>query len=366
MISQLIKKRNNNYIKHVTSNNQSEELGDGASELQAVLDSDLNANIENCITQLNADIKNLQDLVEDYINNLKFVNIDFNGINQLLKIYGSQTQIDPQTPNKPLIKAVLQRHVLTKILKFADSYFKIDFNQVDENLSYFLESNIAYKTNDLIKSIERLSYERVGSDLVTQAAPIKLRQQIFAVLGYRGFSDTFENGLHPYISEWREQLNQSINRYRLYKDSKKNASLNEKAIGLIKIYDIEEAFVDISSFPMIGRDFNDSKRKIFTLAKVFSRIKPKKRSNNATDSKMNVDSSNTEINKGSSKTEDIETESFKVEASTPKPDSSKTDLSKTVDSSKTYSSRIDDSSKTVDFSKTYSLNKILEGITPYK
>ncbi|CAG8580019.1 9084_t:CDS:2, partial [Dentiscutata erythropus] len=328
-ISQLQKERDDNYIKLVSSNNHNEqkdrkikELRDEASKLQAALGNAttfrLNDDDKNSTTQLNTDIENLQDLVENYVSNLKGgVNIDFNKVNQLLNIYGSQTQIDPQTPNKPLIKAVLQRHVLTKILKFADSYFKIDFNQVDENLSYLLESNIAYKTNDLIKSIERLSYERVGSDLVTQAAPIKLRQQIFAVLGYRGFSDTFENGLHPFISEWQEQLNQSINRYRSFKDPKKSASLDEKAIGLIsevirifffrfkvqeptikyhwfqygdkitKKYmkvlcdddEIEEAFVDICSFPLIGRDFNDdSKRKIFTHAKVFSRIEPKKKS----------------------------------------------------------------------------------------
>ncbi|CAG8502011.1 5998_t:CDS:1 [Scutellospora calospora] len=319
-----LKEERDNYLAKLTNlsnmygqkERQIKELKDEASKYQLALGNAttfrLNDDDKNNTVQLNVDIESLQDKISDYVTHLKgSINLDYGAINRLLERYGSKTQINHQTPNKPLIKAVLQRHVLEKILNFANEYF--NKNEIDTS-TYCLESEIVYKTKDLIESVNRLSYERFGSDHVTQAAPIKLRQQIYAVLGHRGFSDTHENGLHPFLKQCQNALNHSINRYRSFKDPDKTTSIEEKAVELVsdvirlfyfrfkvqepiihyywfkygekvhKIYmnaqceeDVDDVLVDICSFPLIGKDLNDpSKRKIFTQAKVYSRVEPKK------------------------------------------------------------------------------------------
>ena len=75
--------------------------------------------------KLKKDVERLQFLLEDYVTKCKGnVKINVPKVQKLLEKYGSKTAITDQ--NKPLIKAVLQRHVIGKIIEYADEYFKKD------------------------------------------------------------------------------------------------------------------------------------------------------------------------------------------------------------------------------------------------
>src|SRR3954454_19499190 len=102
------------------------ELKDEASKYQSALGTAtslrLSDNDENNPVKLKKDILNLQDSLEDYITTCKGdVEINLDEIQKLLKRYGSQTVITKD--QKPLIKAVLQRHVIEQIFEYSEEYF---------------------------------------------------------------------------------------------------------------------------------------------------------------------------------------------------------------------------------------------------
>ncbi|CAG8714980.1 13932_t:CDS:1 [Dentiscutata erythropus] len=278
------------------------KLKDEASKYQLALGNATNFRFsdddQNNPMHLKSDIENLQNMIEEYVTNLKNgIEINFENVNKLLLEYGSRTKIITHTPNRQLIKAILQQHVLKEILSYVDTSHE------------GLELDIIQKADDLIELIKRFSYERVGADDITRVAPIKLRQQIYAILGYRGYANVdenkFENTQHPFLFIYQRKLNDTMNNYRVLNDSKKRNMVEEKAEKLIqeairifkfrfkvqepiiefawmncgtkimkecvetRYEDFTNGIVDICSFPLIGRDLtNRAKRKIITLAKV--------------------------------------------------------------------------------------------------
>ncbi|CAG8607516.1 1945_t:CDS:1 [Scutellospora calospora] len=275
---------------------QNVNLKEEASKYQLALGNATNFRFSdddpNNTVHLKNDIENLQLMIEDYVTNLKNgVNINFENIKELLQRYTSRSQ----TSNRCLIKAVLQCHVLKQILSFA------------EESTSDLESSIISKTDDLIEQIESFSEKRVGSDVFTRVAPIKLRQQVYVILGYRGYANECEHKRHPSLSIFHQELNKTMSKYRLITDPNKKISVEEKAGKLIQEvfrifkfrfkvqepviemlwidpgteikkeymemdYDdknYNDALVDICFFPLIGKDLNNVKRKVITRAKVF-------------------------------------------------------------------------------------------------
>ncbi|CAG8502859.1 16829_t:CDS:1 [Dentiscutata heterogama] len=278
------------------------KLKDEASKYQLALGNATNFRFsdddQNNLMHLKSDIENLQNMIEEYVTNLKNgIEINFENVNKLLLEYGSQTKIITHAPNRQLIKAVLQQHVLREILSYADTFHE------------GLELEIIQKADNLIELIKRFSHERVGADDITRVAPIKLRQQVYAILGYRGYANInekkFGNKQHPFLPIFQRKLNDLMNKYRVLNDPKKRNVAEEKAEKLIqeairifkfrfkvqepiiefewinygtkimegcvetRYEDFNDAIVDICSFPLIGRDLsNRAKRKIITLAKV--------------------------------------------------------------------------------------------------
>ncbi|CAG8448561.1 8745_t:CDS:2 [Gigaspora rosea] len=74
-------------------------------------------------------------------------------------------------------------------------------------------------------------------DDVTKALPVKLRQQIYAVLGNRGFSKVLSEDTiaeHPLINDIQQQLIQMMNRFRTINDPGKAIKLNDMIANIIR------------------------------------------------------------------------------------------------------------------------------------
>lgn len=167
---------------------------------------------------------------------------------------------------------------------------------------------------ELLSLFEKFSTTRAGTDKVVNVAAIKVRQQVYRILGTRGFSDIISsegNHVHDFITNVSNYLNNLINQYRNIKDPIKKEEVEALAPKLIqdtyKLFyfrfniqepkiqftfcekdsdidpdvmkgrwdddEIDQLCVDICFFPLIGRDLASSGRKIYTPAKVFPRRK---------------------------------------------------------------------------------------------
>ncbi|GBB95719.1 hypothetical protein RclHR1_00260024 [Rhizophagus clarus] len=289
-----------------------------ASQYQSALNTttnyQMNDDDKNHSIQLEIDIEELQYKLKNYVTTLKGdFEIDFNAVNDLMEMYNIKAKVTPKNPNKPLIRAVLQHHVLKKIIKYKDDYFKKNSRTGNE---MHLEAEIVSKAKVLEGLLSRFSENRDGNDTITQTASIKIRQEVNIALGNRGFSKTLcENNTatdHVFIILFKNELNKEMNKYRIIKDETKRVYAEKLASDLIREFvrivqfrlkvqepsaqmrwvkvdanidpsimegswdkdDIDDLLVEVCSFPMIGRDLdNIEKRKIYTHAQVFTKRK---------------------------------------------------------------------------------------------
>ena len=257
------------------------------------------------------DILSLQDKIVDYVTGLKKSKVDvkIDKIVNLLPLYNCQIKIDSNDPDKEIIRAILQRHVLEMIFGFAKDYF---YTGKD-----YLESDIVRKTDELYNLMKTFVDTRDGTDEITKVTPIKLRQLVYTVLGIRGLGKIIESGgsyTHESIVSFTEKLNNSMNQYRVIKDPEMKKRVDESAEIIIqevfrifyfrlkvqepvaqyhwfkrgdkvsrttmkKSWDddeIDDFVVELCTFPLIGvgqftnsNQFNLSNMKVFTHAKVF-------------------------------------------------------------------------------------------------
>ncbi|CAG8678088.1 3375_t:CDS:2, partial [Funneliformis caledonium] len=143
--------------------------------------------------------------------------------------------------NKPLISGLLERHVIETIIKKATEYFYNQKNDVDNKKDeqddeiqqqQSLEMKIFNVTEQLLKLTDSISKNRAGGEKVSKATSTKLRQQIYGVLGNRGFSNIIldkEHIEHPLIVNLRKDIIKLVNRYRTIKDPNRSSE-NEKLI----------------------------------------------------------------------------------------------------------------------------------------
>ncbi|RIA82057.1 hypothetical protein C1645_863597 [Glomus cerebriforme] len=286
-------------------------LKDEASKYQSALGDATNVRLgnddRNHSVQLKQDILELQRTLESYVTNLK-PNIDINvkEVNIIIKQYGCQNEIKPSNLNKPFVKAILQRKVLQQIFDFSKNYRK--YHRGGNNFT--LESEIDLKALELSDIIKKFSETRVGTDEVSKVAAIKIRQQIYEILGNRGFSDIIscqDTFTHNFISHYSKILNETTNQYRQINDVERKNEVEKLApilirdalrifwfrlmvqepIPEIKFFEhndkinpdlmtgrweddeLDESCVDLCYFPLIGRDL-DSDYKIITPAKILS------------------------------------------------------------------------------------------------
>ncbi|CAB5126840.1 unnamed protein product [Rhizophagus irregularis] len=295
------------------------ELSNEASRYQYALgtatDIRLSDNDENNPVKLKKDILFLQDSLKDYTVVKGKIDINTSRIQNLLNKYGSQTTITEKDQNKLLVKAVLQRHVIEQIFEYAKGYF--DNPDKYQKQPHGMETHLFNKTKELVELTRNFEKRRAGIDESTKVLPIKLRQQICAALGNRGFNDMIDNEkktfTHDFVSRYQNILNNEISNYRRINDSEKKKEIEDMAADIIKrtvtlfwfrfkvqqpiveyiwpksddIIDpsymegkwendeIDNLVVDICYFPLIAQEFsNESKRQIYTKAIIFQKPKP--------------------------------------------------------------------------------------------
>ncbi|GBB95716.1 hypothetical protein RclHR1_00260021 [Rhizophagus clarus] len=298
----------------VKNNNLKKEASQYQSALGTVTNYRMDDDDKNHSVHLKEDIEELQTKLKNYVTTLKGdFEIDFNAVNVLMEKYNIKAKVTPKNPNKPLIRAVLQYHVLKKIIKYKDDYFKKNSKTGNE---MHLEAEIVSKAKDLEGLLARFSETRDGNDTITQTASIKIRQEVNIALGNRGFSKTLcENNTstdHVFIILNKNNLNKEMNKYRIIKDETKRVYVEKLASDLIREFirivqfrlkvqepsaqlrwvkvdanidpsimegswdkdDIDNLLVEVCYFPMIGRDLdNEEKRKIYTHAQVSTKRK---------------------------------------------------------------------------------------------
>jgi hypothetical protein len=318
----------NRDISELKANNAA--LREEASKYQSALGVAANFRIsddKNNSVQLKNDILSLQDNIENYVTNLKGkIDVNIENVKQLSENYGCLTDITMEKPNKSFIKAILQRHVLEELLRCSRKYFENSGNVVS------LESEILKKTTDLCSILDEFSETRKGTDTITPACSIKVRQEVCVALSNRGFSEIIKDNRsveHKFIVHVKQVLNKSLDKYRTINDPVKKQSVENMATNLIsefiKIFwfrlriqepivtaqwidshkkinpnamtgrweegeeNIDNLVVDLCYFPMIGLNLNDpSKRKLYTRAKVFPRRQEQSYASSVTNSIIKI------------------------------------------------------------------------------
>jgi hypothetical protein len=312
-IEQLLEEKNDiiNKLENFNSN-----LKVQASKYQSALGAATNFRLDdednNNPVQLKEDILSLQDALEIYVTNLRpNIDVDFKNVNDLLNKYQSETRVTSKSNllNIPLIKAVLQRHVLETIFSYANMYF--DYKDADN--PYSLEAQIVLKADELMYLVKEFVNTREGDDNTTPSVPVKIRQQIYSALGNRGFSNIInerEKYEHNFINHFKTELNKEMELYRKILDDTKKKEIEQKAaniiLSVIRIFylrlrtqepmsqykwfhskdkidpslmimtydddEFDDFEVDICKFPLTGIELNnDSKRKIYTQALIYPR-----------------------------------------------------------------------------------------------
>ena len=127
-------------------------------------------------------------MLERYVGNLKpKVDVDLEKVNKLLRHYKCQTQVTSKDNDLLLIKSVLQRRVLDLIIDYAYHFF-------EKRVITCLENDIYGLTRRILPSLEEISASYDGTNDIIKAYPIKIRQQIYGLLGSIGFDDIINNG----------------------------------------------------------------------------------------------------------------------------------------------------------------------------
>ncbi|CAB5380728.1 unnamed protein product [Rhizophagus irregularis] len=248
------------------------ELRKEASKYQSALGNATNTRLgDEDSVKFRDDILSIQKTLENYVTNLKpNMDIDYEKVQVLAQKYGCSTPVDKG--HKPFIKALLQRKALDDILELS----KDSKDSANKGEDVKLELDIENKTQELLELIENFSASRSGTDEIAKVASIKVRQQVYGILGNRGFADVTDSKgshIHDFIIYVIDNLNNTMNQYQPrveYKFCEIGSKIDPNVMkGNWDEDDVPQLCVDICSFPMIGRDLDSPNWKIYTHAKVF-------------------------------------------------------------------------------------------------
>ncbi|CAG8479866.1 8651_t:CDS:2 [Paraglomus occultum] len=195
-----------------------QKLKEEASAYQSALGSATNIrwsdDDSNNSVQLTKAINDLQHLLSDLCK-VKGASVKINeeAAAELLRQYKCETKMTDKRP-KPVLSACLQRLVLETIFSHIDAFINGSLEIAtngrqppDEDL----EASIISTTSHLVSLVSQFSSSRKGTDQLTTITPIKIRQQIYAILGSRAFV----NSSHPFIKNLTDDLVTTMSRYRV-------------------------------------------------------------------------------------------------------------------------------------------------------
>src|SRR5207249_10858840 len=116
--------------------------------------------------------------------------------------------------NKNRISSLLERHVIETIIDKTKEYLDLQ-GHVKSDEQQNLEAKIDKAAGQLLKLTDSISTNRAGYDEFSKAASTKLRQQIYGVLGNRGFShNKGDDKEHPFIVKLQKEIVELMNCYR--------------------------------------------------------------------------------------------------------------------------------------------------------
>ncbi|CAI2174730.1 1671_t:CDS:1 [Funneliformis geosporum] len=184
----------------------------------------------NNAAKLISDIEELQDLLSDFtmVQGGDYKINDMTSEN-LLKDYKCQVEY-PSMKGRVVLGAVLQRYVITTILKEAELYLKSTPSSEDHAIDISLECDIVNATENLIRYTELFKDNRKGEDEFTKITPDRIRQQSYSALGCRGFS----NDEHPLIKGTVDKLLNELDKFRQVVDKETNDELHDQAIKITR------------------------------------------------------------------------------------------------------------------------------------
>ncbi|KAF0464075.1 hypothetical protein F8M41_026555 [Gigaspora margarita] len=243
------------------------ELKDEASRYQSALGEATNVRFgdddSNNQVQLSKAIIEMQNLLMDFTTvKGKDITIDEKAVSELLTLYKCKTR------GKPVISAALQRSTFELLVNYTTKYltrrpktiqplpssqprqsfqpsnqqqYQQQYQQAQQSYNQrssmnqlpiddaYLESEITIHMISLCNLINRLGETRNGTDEITRVTPVKVRQQVYAVLGSRGFCK--DN--HPIIEKLASYILENIGKYRKISDEKQ-LEFQYKAIEVVK------------------------------------------------------------------------------------------------------------------------------------
>ncbi|CAG8820405.1 5526_t:CDS:1, partial [Racocetra persica] len=264
--------------------------------------------------QLSKDILDLHNILDKFCGLKKVAIINESEINKLLHQYGCSISGGVKK-NKNLISGLLERTVIETIIKKSNEYLELqehkgEIEWGDQNL----EMKIVNTTEQLLSLTKSIPEYRTGTDAVSKAISTKLRQQIYGVLGNRGFSNIGDKE-HPLIVKLRSEINDLMNCYRTITNEEKlsenEAMINTIIRQVINIFlfrlkvqepvaewkffenkssintimmeaswdseDLEEIYVDVCAFPVIGSNLCDANKEDKNMKVIFpARVIPTK------------------------------------------------------------------------------------------
>ncbi|CAI2181649.1 10634_t:CDS:1 [Funneliformis geosporum] len=158
----------------------------------------------------------------------KVKEIKMDAVKELFSSFNCTTSVESKQM-KLVLSAVLQQHLIKFILKSASDYLSqplaTDIN--DDKL----EVAILSKADDLINLTTRFEVIRTGTDEHSRLLPTKLRQHVYAALGFRGFSN------HPFVTQLAKDLMDEMNKYRILESEEKTKKeLTTIVIQVLRIF----------------------------------------------------------------------------------------------------------------------------------
>ncbi|CAH1771116.1 8593_t:CDS:1, partial [Entrophospora sp. SA101] len=176
----------------------------------------------NSAGQLSKDIGNLHKNLDKFCGLKKGIKINESEVKKLLRKFGCSIAGSKIHNSKNLISGVLERHVIETIIEKTQNYFNNDKgnkqdDEQDDEKQQSLEVKMVKTTEQLSKLTDSISKYRTGDEEVSKATSTKLRQQIYGVLGNRGFSNIAvgkEDKKHPLIATLQKDILDLMNCYR--------------------------------------------------------------------------------------------------------------------------------------------------------
>ncbi|KAG9291242.1 hypothetical protein G9A89_021744 [Geosiphon pyriformis] len=258
----------------------------------------------NNTVQLTKDIENLQNLVRDFTK-VRGSNFKLNSKNcqKLLQAFNCEAQIS-SFKGKTAVSFALQGLTIMTIQDAIQKYYAQNQNiQSTFDNSGNLEVSISSTVDSLIGLMEKYSSTLIINDEFAKMAPIKVRQQVYAVLGSHAFSDQNQ----PFFKKLTRIILEKIENYREILSEEYKAEFPSQAAEVIRqviciflyrintqeqipqikffgagtpldsglmegSWDYENGVVDICGFPAIGIYLdNPTKRRIICKAIVLAK-----------------------------------------------------------------------------------------------